>query len=280
MRLLEGFYVESNGVIFSVKGVLHPSGRVVAGPAYIPIQGRLKRVRSLGEGLSFLHKFMPDLLGWQEYAGQILPLIPFSEISRIYDPLDFTPENRREEVLDAIHLKRILEDLSGVRVGISGSILLGLSSSESDIDLVVYGLSAGERFYQTLRELRKESILKPVREYSWIRESRADSSISPRVWLKLEEKKLLTGLYKDRLYTAKIVPLPEEYWESLNQRVRELGRGEAVFEVIDDEFSKTTPNLYQVGVIKVLDGRGEIRDVSQVVSMRSRFAELAGKWGA
>lgn len=274
---MEGFYVKVGGDFFAVKGVLHPPKQVVAVPAYIRSGERYVRMRSLERGVNLLRKRRPDYLRWVGFAGQVLPLIPIEEIEEVYDPREFSAEGAGGVVGEAERFRRLLERESGVKVGVSGSLLIGLGKESSDIDLVVYGAKSGELFYQALKRLRRLRKTGTPNNAEWIRETRGDSKIMPEIWLRLEKRKLLTGTYQGRLYTAKIVPEPHEYWESLTQRVDELGRTRIICEVIGDKFAKTTPNLYRVKVIEVLSGGEDSWRIEAVMSMRSRFAELAEK---
>lgn len=272
--MLEGFYVKVGGDIFAVKGVLHPPGMAVAVPVYVKQGGGYRRIRAFRDALRYLEEKMPRRLAWLDYTGQPTPVVPLSEVEETYDPLEFDGSST-DAGRDAVRLKRIIESSAGVEVGVSGSILLGLDTPKSDIDLVIYGVEAGERAYRLLRELRAEGVLKPVKSLDWIVETRRDSATPPEKWLELESRKILTGVFGERLYSLKIVPLPSEYWERLTQRVRCIGRSRLVCRVTGSRLGLATPNLYTVDVLEVLRGTEEAYDASQVMSMRSRFSELA-----
>ncbi len=78
------------------------------------------------------------------------------------------------------------------------------------------------------------------------------------------------------VYSAKIVPLPEEYWEPYGSAVwRELGRTVLRAEVIDDTYAVYTPNMYGIRVLEVVRGPDECFRCRAVASFRSRFAEQA-----
>ncbi|MEM3397823.1 MAG: nucleotidyltransferase domain-containing protein [Nitrososphaerota archaeon] len=276
MEILEGHYVKVCGDIYAVKGVLHPPRKVVAIPTYVRKEnGRYHRIRNLKEAFSYIEEKKPSYLEYLNFTGQKTPLIPLNNVDEVYDPVKFDRADT-EASRDALMLKEILTSSSSkIKIGITGSILLGLDEPSSDIDLVVYGVNSGERFIDILKDLRINNVVKPVNTVDWLIETRRDSNISPEDWLRLESRKLLTGVFNNRLYTSKIVPFPREYWEDLSQRVREIGRARMLCRVVDSRFGKTTPNLYLVEVLKIMYGDGKARDVSQVMSMRSRFAEIA-----
>jgi len=276
LEILEGYYVRVCGDIYAVKGVLHPPRKVVAIPTYVRKEnGRYHRIRNLKEAFSYIEEKKPSYLEYLDFTGQKTPLIPLNDVDEVYDPVKFDRADT-EASRDALMLKEILTSSSSkIKIGITGSILLGLDEPSSDIDLVVYGVNSGERFINILKDLRINNVVKPVNTIDWLTETRRDSNISPEDWLRLESRKLLTGVFNNRLYTSKIVPFPREYWEDLSQRVREIGRARMLCRVVDSRFGKTTPNLYLVEVLKIMYGDGKARDVSQVMSMRSRFAEIA-----
>ncbi|MCS7126169.1 MAG: hypothetical protein NZ929_04580 [Aigarchaeota archaeon] len=273
--VLEGFYLNVDGDIYAVKGVLHPLDKVIAIPVYTKsTEGKYHRIRSLRESIKYLEKNKPKYLEKLDFTGQITPVVPLSDVKRIYNPLEFY-EVSTEPARDAIAFKKMIESSIDIEVGVSGSILLRLDSFDSDIDLVVYGLEAGQKLYKFLRELRFKEIIKPVRSPDWIIETRSDSTIPPERWLELESRKLLTGIFRDRLYTMKIVPLPSEYWETTSQKVRDVGRSTLTCKIVGSRYSITTPNLYNVEILETLYGETEASRVSYIMSMRSRFSELA-----
>lgn len=275
MEILEGYYVKAGGDIYAVKGVLHPPGKVVAIPVYVRKEdGRYRRIRSLREAFNYIEKNKLCSLERLDFTGQRTPTVSLDDIDEVYNPLEFNRADT-EAGRDALILKNMLESSAGIRIGVSGSILLGLDEPGSDIDLVVYGLSQGEKFVDSLRDLRIKNVTKPVDTIDWLVKTRSDSETSPEDWLKLESRKLLTGIFNNRLYTSKIVPLLDEYWEDLSQVVREVGRAGIVCRVVDSRFGKTTPNLYLVEVLKTVYGDRTARNVSQIMSMRSRYAEIA-----
>ncbi len=275
LKILEGYYVEVDGDIYAVKGVLHPPGKIIAIPVYVQmLDGKYHRVRSLREAIRYLEKNKPQYIEKLDFTGQLTPTIPLRDVQEIYNPLEFNQADT-EAGKDALILKEMIEHSANIKVGVSGSILLGLDDPSSDIDLVVYGLGSGERFIEALRELRAMNLTKPVNTLDWLIKTRMDSNTSPEEWLKLESRKLLTGVFKNRLYTSKIVPLLDEYWESLSQIVREIGRAKILCRVVDSKLGKTTPNLYYVRVLNLVEGDDKARYVSQIISMRSRYAEIA-----
>ena len=273
---IEGFYVEIEKIIMAVKGVLQPPGRVIALPTYIPLDGGFKRIRRLKESLNYFVKRHPEYYDWFDFAGRRLPAPPLDVVDKIYNPLSVRHVRRMPP--EAEELKRILIKESGIDerfIGITGSTLLGRCSPKSDIDLIVYGIENGRRIYDSMKELRKRGDLRCLKDYYELRKSRSDSSLPLKTWILVERSKILTGMFSRRVYTAKIVPLPFEYWESLNQKCAEIGSVSFIGEVVEDKYSILTPNRYLVSVEKKLFGEVWEGEVVEVLSVRSRFAEMA-----
>ena len=273
---IEGFYVELGNMIMAVKGVLQPPGKVIALPTHILLDEGFKRIRSLEESLNYFIERYPEYYSWFGFAGRKLPAPPLDAVDKVYNPLSV--ENVKRISPEAEELRNILVEESGVDesfVGITGSILLGKCSPRSDIDLIVYGIENGRRIYESMRELRRSGDLEPLKDYYELRKSRLGSPLPLRTWMTVERSKILTGMFSGKAYTAKIVPLPCEYWESLDQECVEMGSTSFIGEVIDDEYSILTPNRYSVSVERRLFGEVEEGEVVEVFSMRSRFAEMA-----
>jgi len=278
---IEGFYVEIEETIMAVKGVLQPPGRVIALPTYIPLDGGFRRIRRLEESLKYFIERYPEYYDWFDFAGRRLPAPPLDAIDKVYNPLSM--RRLRGISPEAEELRRILIRESGVDerfVGVTGSILLERCSPKSDIDLIVYGIENGKRIYESMRRLRRSGRLLPLNDYYDLRKSRLDSSLPLKTWISVERSKILAGMFSGKVYTAKIVPLPSEYWESLDQKCVEMGSAGFIGEVIDDKYSILTPNRYSVSVKRRLFGEVKEGEVIEIFSMRSRFAEAAscGEW--
>ena len=273
---IEGFYVELGNVIMAVKGVLQPPGRVIALPTHILLDEGFKRIRSFEESLNYFIERYPEYYSWFSFAGRRLPAPPLDTVDKVYDPLSVKHVERISP--EAEEFRRTLIKESGVDegfIGITGSILLGKCSPRSDIDLIVYGIENGRRVYESVKELRRSGDLEPLKDYYELKKSRLDSPLPLRTWITVERSKILTGMFSGKAYTAKIVPLPSEYWESLDQECVEMGSTGFIGEVIDDKYSILTPNRYSVSVERRLFGEVEEGEVVEVFSVRSRFAEMA-----
>ncbi len=289
---MEGAYVETlEGLIFSVKGLHHPEGLVVAYLRYVPDPGgervrgpcRYRRVYDLDETDEFLHKHYPVYLNPIEGKGLTLQSVPTKRISRMYSPNERLreiveiPTSKLEESI--AKFASALSSESGVplsSLGVSGSVLTGLAGPSSDIDIVVYGLEAGHKVYSALSKLREEG--------GWIRPYNCESVmgvVSNRwgdtgfdlaVFVQSEARKVLHGQVGDRDYFVRLVPSPLEIETEVVSRL--LRRTVLRATVVDSERSIYTPCTYIVEDCSV-QGEGQRPEVTQLVSYRGKFTEQA-----
>ena len=288
--LVEGDYIETaEGLMFAVKGLLHPRGRVIAYLRYVPDSRgerclgdrRYRRVYDLEETTELLRRRYPRYLNYVGRLGLTLQAVPRDRIAWVYRPrerlraLMLHPETELEETAasfaSAISLESIvpLDDL-----GISGSVLVGLAAPSSDIDLIAYGRETGRRVYGALRRLREGcEWISPYDRRTVGKVLRArwgDTGLDlERLW-DIEIGKALHGLVSGRDYFVRLVKGPEES-EALS---RPLGKMRLRAVVIDARDSIFTPCTYGVSDCIMLNG-ARLREVSELVSFRGKFTEQA-----
>jgi hypothetical protein len=290
--LVEGAYVETvEGLIFSVKGLSHPEGLVVAYLRYVPDPGgervrgprRYRRVYDLEETDEFLCVHHSVYLNPIKGKGLTLQSVPVDRISRVYSPAERLRElgegPSTELEASTASFASVLSSESGVplsSLGVSGSALIGLAGPSSDIDIVVYGLDAGLKVYGALSRLREEG--------GWIRpydsggvmgvvSSRwGDTGFDLAMFVQSETRKVLHGLVGDRDYFVRLVPNPLEMEAEVVSRP--LGRAVIRVTVVDSERSIYTPCTYLVGDCSV-QGEDQKPEVTQLMSYRGKFTEQA-----
>ena len=281
---LEGDYIYSKGVGYlAVKGVVHPPGRVVAIPKYPESSRYISKIVNLEDAYAYLRERMPEAIVFDDHSGQVLPQIPIEKISRHIVARGWFRNNQPRDELASLSAEfaETVCRYSGIEmemVGLTGSILLGLHGPSSDIDLVFYSAKNAYPVIEALATLRKEGKTRPVdlRHSHDLEAKRSDSSVPLSEWIRHESRKLLYGTYRGVVYSAKIVPLPDEYWETYGSAIwRELGRVVLTAEVTDDSRSIFTPNEYGIRVLEVVRGPEEGYRCGVLASLRSRFAEQA-----
>jgi predicted nucleotidyltransferase len=155
-------------------------------------------------------------------------------------------------------------------IGLTGSQLVGLSSQESDIDLVVYGSKPARMIHNVLGnefdsfpgiERYHGSRLKSHVEFRWEKHDQWKKALQ-----NIESRKVLQGLFESYDFFIRAVKLSEEIehqYEDLIIRDKGIQTVECV--VIDDTDSIFTPCIYTV--------ESDMTGLQRLVSFRGRFTE-------
>jgi len=289
---VEGDYVETaEGLLFTVKGLHHPQGFVVAYLRYVPDPGgerrrdaiRYRRVYDLDETDEYLRVNHPRYLNEVEGKGLSLQSVPVDRISRTYAPREHLAaifENPRTEVESIVaKFASAISHEGGVplgNMGVSGSVLVDLATSTSDVDLIVYGRDSGRRVYEAVRALRKrESWVQPydgesvrgVAVNRW-----GDTGLDIEKLSTLESGKVLHGLVDGRDYFIRLVREPDASEEG--EVSRPLGTVVLRGTVVGADDSIYTPCSYEVEGCSFKGGGPDV-DVERLVSFRGKFTEQA-----
>ena len=160
--LIEGDYVETRGnLIFTVKGLIHPPNMAVAFLRYVPDPNgdrirngvKFRRIKSLKESFTEARRLCPNYVMEDPFFGRTIQAVPLRDAAVVYLPRQRLKAILKEGASDGVEeaaskLALELSDESGVptdRMGVSGSTLLGLHRSNSDVDMIVYGSVRGLR---------------------------------------------------------------------------------------------------------------------------------------
>ncbi len=294
---LEGAAVETgDGMLFTVKGVVHPPDRVVAYLRYVPDpqgergRGRdhYRRVYSTADQEATLRAHGVSYRSEDPALGVPVDAVPWREVVRVYDPCERLrllrargPGDALEE--GALALAELLRGAAGASpaaLGLTGSLLFGLHTPTSDIDLVVYGDRDCRRVHAALARLLDDpsSALERPRgeELAAIHAvHREDTPLSAADFARLQALKVNEGRFGSRPYFIRFVKLPEEVPERYGDpRFAPAGTALVEARVTDDRDALFTPCRYALAEVRSLDGvRAD--DLREVVSYRGRFAEQA-----
>lgn len=297
MRAREGDLVEiADGTIFDVKGLVHPVGRIVAFIRFVPnSKGDRKRggqtyrkVYPLQERYAVLQKRFPQYLVYDDVFGEWLCEVPEKAVERHYRPVDYLRSLRRKSSLDkleseALQFAELLKETANISwnaLGISGSLLAGLSMPTSDIDLIIYGSGNCRKIHDALKSLVAEGE-NPVKSYSSdelksLFDFRSkDTIMSFEDFVRTESRKILQGKFVQRDYFIRCVKDWNEVTEQYGTvHYEPLGQAKVKATVTDDSEMIFTPCSYRVHKVKTVAGR-QAKLVQQIDSFRGRFCEQA-----
>lgn len=295
--MIEGYYVEStDGLLFAVKGLIHPPEAVVAYLRYAPDSDgerkrdgvRYRRLYQFEEQEGLLRERHPLYLFSDPIFGERLQGVPKECIKLVHNPCLKLAELRRRESLDELEEKAVeFADLLAGRakvpensIGISGSILVGLHTRHSDLDAVVYGSEHCWAVHSALRELLNEpggEVRKlneeEMRELYASRSQDTPMSFEDFTWL--ESRKVIQGRFRDCEYFIRFVKDLAEVGEGYGDRkYTPLGQAKIEATVADANESIFTPCTYSVEDVRLPDGL-EVGGLREIVSFRGRFCEQA-----
>jgi predicted nucleotidyltransferase len=276
----EGDFLETvEGLIFDVKGVCHPPDRVISFVRYIPdVEGERKRdgrsyrkVYELGERFRVLREWFPQYVYFDPIFHRELQGVCHEDIGKVYCPeerLKEILENPRDETEENV---ASLVEVLGIpveRMGVSGSILVGLNMVGSDLDIMVYGEEWCREAYAVLKGLREDGVLHPfdmegAREKALFRWGSDDETL-----VELERKKVMHGLFEGREYFFRFLKVEEVPYGDIVYRP--VHKASITAEITDDSESIFTPCGYGVSDCSVTG-------VTRLVSVRGRFCEQASR---
>lgn len=297
MKAREGDFIRTkSNVIFDVKGLVHPPDKVVAFPRYIPMiqgprqgkGGSYSKIYSLDERFKFLKENLPNLIVPDPVFGETLCEVPITEIAEHYLPSKKLGELRASKNLGNLESKALqltidLQNQAGIpwdAIGISGSILAGLYTVKSDIDIMVYGEKNCRIAYAALQALLKDSKsrFKPYtkKELGDLFDFRSkDTKMRFEDFEKVEGRKAFQGKYMETDYFFRFVKNWDEITEQYGSiQYKNSGYAKIEATIIDSSDSLHTPCTYQICNVKILQGP-ELSPIKEVVSYRGRFCEHA-----
>lgn len=296
MAAREGDYIEtSEGLIFDVKGLVHPPNRIIAFIRYFPDKkGKRRRgerfydkVYSLADRYKLLKKRFPQYLVHDPVFDEVLCEVPTQEVKKHYKPVSRLEELRHTGRLDALENRALqfAEELKRTAnipwnsLGISGSVMVGLHTENSDIDPVVYGSENCRKAHSALKKLLKdvESPFKPYtrEELRKLFSFRAkDTAMNFEDFVRTEERKVLQGKFQNGDYFMRFV----KDWREITAeygalRYQNVGYAKIRAAVEMDSEAIFTPCTYKIRDVETLEGASF--PVEEICSFRGRFCEQA-----
>jgi len=297
MLAREGDFIQhKSGIIFDVKGLMHPKNKIVAFPRYIPNTNGSRhnenicydKIYNLKDRFQFLQEHLPNLLVFDEVFGETLCEVPTNEVTRHFQPLEKLaylrikkPQTLIEE--KALQLATELQQTTNIpwhAIGISGSILTDLTTPTSDIDLIIYGKENSQKTYTTLQHIFKNNHPNikayTIEELRTLYDFRSkDTHMSFEDFQYVENRKAFQGMYKDTDFFIRFI----KDWPELTKQYGDVYYSDAGYVKITATINNTTdalftPCTYQLKNVKTLEGT-HLTPIKEVSSFRGRFCQQA-----
>ena len=285
-----------DNVFFDVKGLVHPSSRVVAFLRYVPDPNgdrkkdgmRYRKVYALSERYALLKQLFPQYLVYDPVFNEHLCEVPVKTVKNHYQPADRLRELRHGDRLDeverqALRFAELLKENANVpwsKLGISGSILVNLHTPASDIDPIVYGSETCYKVYSALRSLLKDrkSPFKPYsqKELKELFDFRSkDTAMRFEDFVRTDSRKVMQGKLMGRDYFTRFV----KDWNEIEEKYGMIhykpeGYAKIKAMVVDDSEAIFTPCCYKVDNVKILE-ETRVEPIEEIMSFRGRFCEQA-----
>lgn len=297
MRAREGDLIRTgDNVIFDVKGLVHPPDKVIAFPRYIPStegtrahKGNLySKVYNLAERFTYLQFKKPQLIVADPVFGEKLCEVPANAVKKHYDPVKKlkalrTAKKREDLENKAVALAEKLKEAASIpwsSIGISGSIMAGLFTLQSDIDPLVYGADNCRKVYTALQNLLKDesSQFKTYarQELQALFEFRSkDTIMTFEDFVRVESRKAFQGKFMGTDYFIRFVKDWNEVGESYGDVCFEnCGYATITATVVDASEALFTPCTYKIENAEVVGGE-KLEPIVEVASFRGRFCMQA-----
>jgi len=297
LRAREGDLIKTkSGVVFDVKGLVHPADKIIAFPRFIPSpQGTRMgkdslygKVYSLDDRFKYLQENHPDLIVFDPVFGETMCEVPVGLVAEHYKPEEKLWSLRSSKDLTvleskALQLAETLKKEAGIpwsSIGISGSIMAGLTTEKSDIDPLVYGLEHCRKAYAALKRLLKDEhsgfkhyTEAELRELFDFRSK--DTEMSFEDFVMVESRKAFQGKFMGTDYFIRFV----KDWREIGERYGDVcfknsGYAKITAKIADSSDSLFTPCTYKLQETKVVEGPN-LASIAEIVSFRGRFCEQA-----
>jgi predicted nucleotidyltransferase len=303
-NIIEGHYLETtDDLFFAVKGLLHPPTRFVAVLRYVPDpsgdrekSGRqYRRLYHFGEQEQLVRAQYPHYLVFDPTCQVALQSVPLEYLKQVYDPSVRLQELAQQDGLmpveqDAVEFAILLQheaDIPWDSLGISGSMLIGLHTLGSDLDMQVCGLQDCWAVQRALKRLLADPSSEVRRlDKQGVQELYAtrvmDTRMSFSDLARSERDKVIQGRFRDRPYFMRFLRAPGELDEKYgDRRYMPLGQVRIEATVTDAREAIFTPCRYTIDEVHVgakgppWVGAPEVEGLSEIVSFRGRFCEQA-----
>ncbi|MFQ5998289.1 MAG: hypothetical protein ACE5KO_03195 [Candidatus Bathyarchaeia archaeon] len=291
---LQGDYFSTqDGTIFTVIGSAHPSDSIISTPKHRQSEHTNDpkthhKFQSLVEAYEILKRTHPEFLVFDHIFDCEVCRVPRSEVSEYWQPEMRTrsllatenPDPIQKEAIELLELFRSACGIPLESIGITGSLLPGVHSADSDFDLIFYGASICRRTYSRIGQLldSNKGSLRRYLDVDLRRQfelQKRDTRWSFEDFSRCQVNRNLQGKFKERDFFLRMLRPPEIEEEAYGERIySNVGRATITGVVTSDDDIIFTPCIYPLEKVK---SQGSSLEISEVVSFRGRFCELVKK---
>ncbi|MFX0012546.1 MAG: hypothetical protein ACFE9R_19695, partial [Candidatus Hermodarchaeota archaeon] len=230
---IEGDYLETkdNHLFFDIKGYHHPRDRKICFLRFFPDQNgdrikkgrKYRKIYSLEERYLKLKEKYPQFLFFSKELDLDVQCVKNEDIEKIYSPLDYYNSlNLKKELikleLHSLNFCKLLITEGSIpedAIGISGSPMIGLGLTDSDIDIIIYGTRSSLEFQESLKKIllapndcRLYNLSEYKAHYKW---RVGGSNINFESFLKSEKRKLHQGKYHGIDFFIRYIKSPNDW---------------------------------------------------------------------
>ena len=242
---------------------------------------------SLHERYKLLKAKWPQYLVHDPVFNELLCEVPVNAIKHHHKPIDHLRKLRGKKQLTrlekaAVSLAELLKKshVPWIKLGVTGSLLIGIYTTKSDVDLIVYGTQNCHRVYDSLKTLlngqSSQTKAYNTTELKQLFDFRSrDTDVSFEDFVRTESRKVLQGKFEGYDYFIRCV----KDWTEINEKygaTHYLPAGYAKInaQITDDSQMIFTPCHYKIGNVDVVEGP-KAEPIHEIVSFRGRFCEHA-----
>ncbi|MGR8942163.1 MAG: hypothetical protein ACU83P_11300, partial [Gammaproteobacteria bacterium] len=235
-------------------------------------EGGFWRKQATEEANAFLRRHHPHYLHYSPVLDAYLHAVEVGRVARRHNP-----RQRLQQIMqsgsqdpverDVLALAELLRQ-QGVdleRIGITGSVLVGVQKNASDIDLVCYGREAFHHCRASVRALIEQNRLQDLSDSHW-RESyrRRNCSLDFEAYVWHEKRKFNKALVNGRKFDLSLI----EHQEPDNTGAyQKLGPITLTCRIADDTRAFDYPAVYRI----------EHQSIAAIVCFTATYTGQAGK---